>query len=123
MIVHYRKILNAGQSYLNWDLTFLCQFLLPLKHNYSIFFNTSNKDWRNYSKEGTKIAVYKEVSYYLEFSNQHFVLCDIVSVIDYYFIWWIDRASLIWILRSLLIRISSVDKIDASKLLVILCGN
>lgn len=82
MIVNYRKILNAGQSYLNWDWTFLCQFLLPLKHNYSIFFNTSNKDWRNYSKEGTKIAVYKEVSYYLEFSYQHFVLCYIVSVID-----------------------------------------
>ena len=25
-IVHYRMLLNAGESYLNWGLTFLCHF-------------------------------------------------------------------------------------------------
>ena len=59
--MNYRKLLNAGQQYLNWNLMSLCHILLPLKSNYDAFFNTIKIGWTRYSKDGTKIGVYKEV--------------------------------------------------------------
>lgn len=58
-------LVNAGQSYLNWGLTTLCQFLPHLRSNYDTFFDEIKNDWRNYSKDGTKIGVYNEVNYYI----------------------------------------------------------
>ena len=59
--MNYRKLLNAGQRYLNWNLISLCHILPPIRSNYETFLNRISVGWSRYSKDGTKIGVYKEV--------------------------------------------------------------
>ena len=59
--MNYRQLLNTGQHYLNWNLKSLCHILPPLRSNYDAFLNRIEIGWTTYSKDGTKIGVYKEV--------------------------------------------------------------
>ena len=68
-------LINAGQTFLNWGLTFICHFLPPLRCNYDHLFNEPNKDWTRFSEDGTKIGAYSEVNYYIELCNVVLAKC------------------------------------------------
>ena len=60
----YRQLLNAWEAYLPWDAQQLfLQFLPPMRTNYSTLFEHNVREWRRFSKDGTKLGAYSEVSF------------------------------------------------------------
>ena len=68
---NYRELLEAVNDYLNWDFISLCHFLMLLKSEYDALFCTFKVNWSNYSKDGTKIGFYKEVSILIIYKSIH----------------------------------------------------
>jgi len=68
MFVYCRQLLNAWEGCLHWDVQKLfLQFLPPMRRNYLTLLERTGalKDWRRFSKDGSKLGAYAEVCYYL----------------------------------------------------------
>ena len=64
--VPYRKLVEAGVSYLHLDNEFLLNFLPQLRHNYEGLFKKNKEKsiiWDGYSGDDTKRGLYEEVKF------------------------------------------------------------